>query len=105
MANTNPQAIKVSNEKMRPLSDRFGQLYNYCKALQAEGTAENWPALFPNDANVIDDKADVDGRTIVTNADISQLIGIVTSFINYMEATSNANRNLVLKIATNPERI
>ena len=37
MPNTNPQAVRVTNEKIRPAADRFGQLYNYLKALQAEG--------------------------------------------------------------------
>lgn len=104
MPNTNPQAIRVANEKMRPLADRFGQLYNLCKAYQAEATAEGWTAMFPANTEAIDDGADVDGRTIVTNQDIASFISVVSSFINYMDATSFANRNLTLKIAVNPER-
>ena len=106
MANTNPQAIRVVNEKVRPLADRFGQLYNLCKALQAEYLAENWGALFPADADTVSDGAEVDGRAIVTNQEIRDLMLTVASgFITTMEATSNAQRNLVLKIAVNPERI
>lgn len=104
MANTNAQAIAVSNGKMRPLADRFGQAYNLCKSLQAEATAQNWTALFPTDSQTISDGSDVDGRTIITNTDINNLIALATSFINFMEASSNLNRNLVLKIAVNPER-
>lgn len=103
MPNTSPQAILVANTKLRPLADQFGQLYNQCKALQAEAQAEGWSAMFPNDAEVIADGAASDGRTIIANADIFTLIGVVTSFLSYMEATSNANRNNVLKIAVNPE--
>jgi len=105
MANTNPQAIAASNEKLRPLADRFGQLYNICKALQAEGAANNWTTLFPNDSQVISDTAITDGRAIITNADIFALIAMVTTYVNYMEATSNANRNLVMKIGPNTARI
>jgi hypothetical protein len=103
MPNTSPQAIFVSNSKLRPTADKFGQLYNLCKALQAEAQAEGWASLFPNDAEVIADGADVDGRTVISNADLFTLIGIITSFLSYMEASSNANRNNVLKIAVNPE--
>lgn len=105
MPNSLPQAIVIANTKMRPLADRFGQVYNFCKMLQAEAQAEGWTTMFPADAQVILDGADVDGRTIITNQDISSLITMTTAFITFMEATSNANRNLVLKIAVNAERI
>lgn len=50
MPNTNPQAILVVNEKLRPLADALGQVYNRCKMAQDEYNAENWLALFPADA-------------------------------------------------------
>lgn len=103
MANTSPQAILVSNEKMRPLADKLGQLYNLCKALQAEAQAENWAAMFPNDSNVIVDGAETDGRSIITNADNFNLISVAGAYITFMEQNSNANRNTVLKIAVNPQ--
>lgn len=105
MANTNPQAIAVSDQKLRPLADRFGQLYNLCKALQAEGTANRWDLLFPNDATPLGDTAAVDGRAVITNADLTALIAIVTTFVTYMEASTNANRNLTMKIGPNTARI
>lgn len=105
MPNTNPQAIRIANEKLRPAADRFGQLYNSLKALQAEAQAEGWPALFAGGAsNVLSDGSDVDGRTPVTDADISGLITMASAFITWMEASSNANRNLALKIAVSPDR-
>lgn len=106
MPNTNTRAVNVANTKIRPLMDRFGQLYNLCKALAAESGAENWPGLFlPNDATVIADGSDVDGRAQISNADINSAIGIAGTFITYMEQTSNANRNTVMKVAVNPENI
>lgn len=104
MPNSNPQAVRVANEKLRPLADKLGQLYNLIKALAAEASAENWTALFPNDATVIDDGADVDGRAPVTNAEMATLIGVGSAYLTFMEQNSNANRNVVLKIAVNPER-
>jgi hypothetical protein len=103
--NSNPQAINTCDFKLRPLADRLGQVYNVCKALQAEAAANGWATLFPNDAQVIADTAAVDGRAVITNADIFQLIAVITSFLGYMEATSNANRNLVMKIGPNTARI
>jgi hypothetical protein len=105
MANASPQAIRICNEKLRPLADRMGQLYNFSKSLQAEAQAEGWTALFPADGQAISDGADVDGRAQITNTDISTLITLAGSFITFMEQSANANRNLVLKVAVNPERI
>lgn len=105
MPNTNPQAIRVANEKLRPLADKFGQLFNLCKALQAEAIAEGWVAMFPADAQTVEDGAAADGRAVITNAEFGTLITIVSSFITTMETNSNASRNNVLKIAVNPERV
>ena len=105
MANTNPQAIRIANEKIRPAADRFGQLYNYVKALQAEGLAEDWLTLFPNDTETISDGSDVDGRAIISNTDVRSFITVIGAYITFMEQAGNANRNLVLKIAVNPERL
>jgi hypothetical protein len=105
MANTNPQAIRICNEKLRPLADRAGQFYNLCKAYQAEATAEGWTAMFPANAEVIEDGAAADGRAIISNTDISQFITFIVAQIAAYETSAFANRNLVLKIAVNPERV
>ena len=104
MANTNVQAIRICNEKLRPLADRAGQFYNFCKALQAEALAEGWAAMFPADGQTISDGADVDGRAIITNTDINSFITFIASQITAYEASSNVNRNLVMKIAVNPQQ-
>ena len=105
MANANPQAVRIANEKIRPAADRFGQLYNFVKALQAEGIAESWLTLFPATADVLTDGSEVDGRAPITNTDVRSFITLVGTFITYMEQTANANRDLTLRIAVNPERI
>ena len=104
MANTNPQAIYVSNNKIRPAADKMGQVYNFFKSLQSEAAAQGWPSLFPADLEVISDGSATDGRNPITDTDVSNFISMVTTFINWMEASSNANRNLTMKIAVNPER-
>lgn len=106
MPNTNPQAVRIANEKIRPCADRFGQLYNLCKAYQAEAVAEGWAAMYTGGAvNTVMDGSDVDGRTVITDADVAAFITDVSSFLTDMEAVSNARRNRALKIAVNPERI
>ncbi len=104
MPNTNPQAIRVSNEKLRVAADKLGQLYNLSKSLQAEYIAENWPALFPNDSELIVDGSAEDGRTPITNADILALMTTIGDVITLLEADTFAKRNNVLKVAVNPER-
>ena len=106
MPNTNPQAIAIANTKIRPLCDRLGQLYNLTKALQAEAAAENWGALFAGGAgNTLVDGSETDGRTPITDADVVAVNTLVTAYITFMEQNSNANRNLVLRAAVNPERL
>jgi hypothetical protein len=105
MPNTNPQAIRVANEKIRPAADRFGQLYNLLKALQAEATAEAWLTLFPLDSQTISDGSDVDGRAVITNTEIRNFITLAGAYVTFMEQSANANRDLALKIAVNPERL
>jgi UDP-N-acetylglucosamine enolpyruvyl transferase len=55
--------------------------------------------------NTIMDGSDVDGRTIITDADVTAFITDISTFITDMEAASNARRNRALKIAVNPERV
>ena len=105
MPNTNPQAILVANSKIRVAADRFMQLYNYLKILQAEFAAENWNALFPNDSEIIVDGSETDGRTPITNADVQAFMTAAGSVITAVEASANAVRNNALKIAVNPERL
>jgi inhibitor of KinA sporulation pathway (predicted exonuclease) len=106
MPNTNPQAVFISNTKIRPLADRFGQVYNLAKSIQAEAAAENWGSLFAGGAgNTIMDGSETDGRTQITDADVVSINTFVTAYVTFMEQASNANRNLILKVAVNPERV
>lgn len=105
MPNMNPQAILIANQKIRTAADRFGQLYGYLKILQAEATAEGWLTLFPADVEVITDGSATDGRTPITNTDVRSFITLASAYVTFMEQSSNANRDLTLRIAVNPERI
>lgn len=104
--NINVQAIRVSNEKIRPASDRILQTYFFMKSLQAEYVAQNWADLFPvgDPTGEIVDNSRVDGRPIITNADVNNVITALGAFLAFMEATSNQQLNRFLKVSVNPER-
>lgn len=103
MPNTNPQAVTVANAKIRPLADIMAGLYNALKSAQIEYIAENWPALFPADTEVIVDGSATDGRTPITNSDVRNfMLNDAVQFLNFMEANTFASRDRVFKIAPNP---
>lgn len=105
MANTNPQAVLIANEKIRVLADLHAQLYNAYKSAQIEFAAEGWGSLFPNDAEVIVDGSSSDGRTPITNAEVRAfMLTDAVGFIAALEANSNAGRDRVFKISVHPER-
>ncbi len=105
MPNTNAQAIKIANEKIRPLADALAQLYNRIKSAQIEYAAENWGGLFPADAEVVVDGSATDGRTIITNTDVRNfMLTDAVAVLTQLEASANAGRDRVFKIAVNPER-
>ena len=104
MPNTNPQAIVIANTKIRPLADLLAKLYNRIKSAQIEFTAEDWGTLFPNDSEIIVDGSAVDGRTPITNAEVRTfMLTDAVAVLTPLEASSNAGRNRVFKIAVNPE--
>lgn len=103
MPNSNPQAIRIVNEKIRPIADAMGGLYNVLKSAQIEFVAEGWGALFPNDSEVIVDGSATDGRTPITNADArSFMLTHAPALITALEANANVGRDLTFKIAPNP---
>lgn len=104
--NTNAQAIKVANEKVRPNADLLLQVYNRMKAVQAAYNAQGWATLFPSadPTGEVIDGARQDGRVVVTNADINNVFAALGAFITFMEATSSQRLNQFLKVAVNPEK-
>lgn len=101
MPNTNPQAILVSNEKIRSTADRIGYCYNVLKIIKAQATAENWLSLFPANNELIDDGSDVDGRTPITNQDVRDFASNLNSIISLIESNSDTIKNNIFKIAVN----
>lgn len=99
-----PQVIAFCNNRVRPTADAIGKLYNTIVAIANEYTALGMATKIPNTADRIMDNATVppgDGRPPVTGADITALINIASGIKTSLEASSNANRTAVLKVAVN----
>lgn len=101
------RAVKIANERIRPAADRLGQTYFLYTMLLKLAAAENWPALFGqfNEKDPLQDGSVIDGRNPITPESIKALIVSMQTFVDFMDANDGALRDLVLKIAVNPERI
>ena len=104
MPNTDPAAVRISNEVIRPLCDATAGLAMRLAGVLKQGQVQDFASHFPATDDVIADGSDVDGRKPITNTDLNNLITMAGTFITFMEASANANRNLVHKIAVNPIR-
>lgn len=102
--NTSPQAIRVGNTKIRPAADKILQIYFFMKTMQNEYGVQNWAALFPvgDPTGPLIDGAATDGRTIIDNGDVNDVIASLGAFIAFMEANTNEHLNKFLKVAVNP---
>ena len=98
------QAVKFSNEKIRPAADRLAQLYNFANTVIDEWNALEGIKLIPNNSEVIADNAENDGRTIITGADANNVIDRLQEFVNDMNANTSEKLNTVLKPAVNTVR-
>lgn len=99
MAITNPQAVVFSNEKIRPIADRYAQLYWLSKIVLREWTSNSLASIIPNSAEVIADGSDADGRGQITGAMVNGLIANLTLLVNDLEAASSAKLNGLSQIA------
>lgn len=105
MADT-ARAVRVANERIRPAADRLAQTYFFCASLLKLAAAEDWVTLFNGFTakDPLPDGSDQDGRYPITPESIKALIVDMQSFTDFMDANNGVLRDLVLKIAVNPER-
>lgn len=102
MANvTDPEAVKFCNEVIRPLADRFIQLYYAAKTAQQSFTAKNLAGRLPNAADLIIDGSAQDGRTQITDGDVNLVLSYAGGLVTAMEASSNLEYNQLAKSAVN----
>ena len=82
---TSAEAVKFSNESIRPTAEQMRGLYWKCKA-----TLSAWysgkSALFPNSAEeVLEDGRAATGATVLTGADINSLLAQGAAFVTACE--------------------
>ena len=81
----------------------MGRNYFRAKAIVDQWNAQSLSAVIPNDASPIMDGADTDGRSLITGANVTNIITRAMEVIADYEAGSNAKLNTVLKVAVNPQ--
>jgi hypothetical protein len=83
--NTNTQAITFANSKIRPMADELYSCYLSAKKINDLWTAQAVAIAIPNDANIINDGAAVDGRAQITDAQATLVITRCQEMISWME--------------------
>ena len=104
--NTNVQAVRVVNEKIRPSADLILQTYFFMKTMQAQYVAQDWATLFPagDPTGEIIDGARIDGRKPITNSDVNDVVTALGAFLTFMEQNTSQQLNRFLTVSVNPER-
>ena len=86
MPNQNPTAIAVCNEKIRPVCRKLVDAKYALDEVAAEFVAVGGMALFPNDAELLEDGSPEDGRAQLTNAEVRE----IATFIGTVRTTLGA---------------
>lgn len=102
MAITNPQAVKWSNERLRPYADAMVSAYEAASKLLAEWAALGMAARFPDSASEgVSDGADADGRTPVTGQTVNRVVANATLVKAWFEAGTPARIDVFRAVAVN----
>lgn len=101
MANSNPQAVAFDNNYARRMADIAVSYYLTCKRFLQVWDGQNIVAVIPNDATVIADGADVDGRAPVTNGQVNILVANMRAFVTQFEAGASIILNQTLQVHVN----
>lgn len=97
---TNAQAILFSNQYARVFANQMLQEYNTAVEIVNIWNAQQISLVITNVGSVIVDGAATDGRPIVTDSDVTNIITRAMERIADMTANSNAKLNTVLAVAT-----
>lgn len=96
------EIVKLINEGIRPLANRFGGLYYASRVLQDRldipgGVGEVFEALTGKDP--IDDGAASDGRPIATPENVKLFLEVLRTFLESMEANDKQNLRAILALS------
>lgn len=113
MPNTDPRAVNVVNNFVRPGADRFVSMVFEAQALLKVASVQGTQGLFPGNAEQVEDGAPADGRPAVSNLDVLAVLAatqMLTVFANSKLQTGNpALDNITvldafIKCSVNPVR-
>lgn len=96
---TDPTAIAFCNDMLRPIMDRYAQLYHQSLAVIAEWTARGGTDFIAADAGDIMDGADVDGRPVIDGPAVVNAMTRLNELEADMSADSFAKLNTILAVA------
>lgn len=93
---TDPRAIAFANSKVRVFADLARSHYWTAKSFLAAWVALGGPAAIPNTSAVFADGASLngtdatggDGRTLMTGAEMWNLVNYATSIVNFVEGSA-----------------
>ena len=97
-----PEAVRFSNEVIRPLADKATQYYYAALAAKNEWLATDMGTKIPDNVgdNIIDGSA-TDGRSVIDGRDVNNLMTHVNTMIADLEANTNTKLNILLQIEVN----
>lgn len=79
--NTDPRAIRIVNQFMRPGADQFVSMVFHAQALSQLAVVQDSAKVFSADKETVADGAEIDGRPQVTNADALKVFGATQALI------------------------
>ncbi len=101
MPNTNPQAIAIANNQGRPSADVILSAIQTARNFDANYGALSGDAIFPNDAELIEDGSAVDGRPRVQNQEVRALRNLCQSLLTWAATGNPTNETRLRRIAVN----
>jgi hypothetical protein len=101
MPNTNPQAIAFANAKARVFADALLSACETAEQFDADYAALSGDTLFPNDAELINDGSETDGRPRVQNQWVRALRTIAIDLKAFAAANSPTRETRLRQIAVN----
>jgi hypothetical protein len=96
---TEKRAVVFCNEKIRPIADRYAQIYWLAKIVLTEWNAANLSAIIPSTADVVDDGAAIDGRNRITGAMVNGMISNLQLLVNDLEANTQVKLRGLTQVA------
>jgi len=77
---TDPQAVKFSNEQLRPLCESTRALVTQLQSMETQWYG-GINTLFPNDTTVLDDGRQGEGVSVLTGADVNSAVSVLIAMV------------------------